>query len=109
MERNKLHKKVEIAETERLFYEISAYHGIEPRRLEKYTTKEISKIAKAMIVNKARERIFRIEELHLDKLKDSSVRDKLLNTILTEISEDYSKSRMLTEDELKRELGQVLG
>lgn len=64
---------------------------------------------KAMIVNKARERIYRIEETHLDKLKDAKVRDKLLETILTEISEDYSKSRMLTEDDLKRELGSVLG
>lgn len=108
MERDKLYKKVELAEIERLFYEISAYHSMEPRLLEGYSTNEISKMAKAMIVNKARERIYRIEELHLDKLKDSSARDKLITTILNQVSEDYSKSRMLTEDELKKELGQVL-
>lgn len=66
-------------------------------------------MAQAMLINKARERIFRIEDTHLDKLKEAKAREKLIETLLTQIDEDYSKSRMLTEDELKREFNKVLG
>ena len=45
----------------------------------------------------------------MDKLKSDSTREKLIETILGQIDEEYSKSRMLTEDELKKELGEILG
>lgn len=66
-------------------------------------------MAQAMIKNKARERIVRIEDTHLDKLKDAKSRERLIETILNQIDETYSQSRMITEDELRKELGNVLG
>ena len=65
-------------------------------------------MGQAMTMNKARKRIHNIEEAHLDKLKEAKTRDKLIETILLQIDEDYNKSRELSEDELKKELGKVL-
>lgn len=65
-------------------------------------------MAQAMVQNKARARVHRIEDTHLHRLKDGKARDRLLETIFKEIDPDYGKSRMLTEDELARELGNIL-
>ena len=63
---------------------------------------------RAMVKTKAKERIHRIEENHMDKLKDKKDRDRFLDTIFKQISEQYKKERTLTEDELKKHLGNIL-
>lgn len=62
---------------------------------------------RAMIKTKAIERIHRIEETHMDKLKDKKDRDKFLDVIFKQIDELYKKERTLSEDELKKHLGSI--
>lgn len=59
-----------------------------------------------MLSNKAIERLHRIEELACLKLPDSK-RDEFVNKIYKQIDSKYTDKRAVSEDELKRILGNV--
>ena len=63
---------------------------------------------RAMVKTEARKRIHRIEENHVDKLKDRRSKDKLLETIFKQMDEKHGKAQRLSEEELKSHLTRVL-
>ena len=68
---------------------------------------EISKMAVALGKQKARARIHRIEEIHLDKMKDK-VKNKLIEIVMEQIDENYGKASQISEEALKKQLGGLL-
>ena len=86
--------------------EMSSHYStpyLEVRRIDVHT---LSYMYSGMLSNKAIERLHRVEELSCIHMKQKD-REKFVNTLYKQIDSSYNDKRAVSEDELKRILGNV--
>lgn len=99
-------KKVDIPESERVMLEMSSYYSTSYLDVRRLDVRTLSYMYSGMLSNKAITRLHRIEELSCQYMKEKD-REKFVNTLYKQIDSSYNDKRAVSEDELKRILGNV--
>tara|TARA_R110000751_G_scaffold72143_1_gene146342 strand:+ start:1005 stop:1274 length:270 start_codon:yes stop_codon:yes gene_type:complete len=81
--------------------DMAQYYSVDPDLIAIKSTKKLSTMYSAMLINKASERIRRIEEISVPYMKEKT-KEKFIDGIFKEIDDKYKDPHMVDEDELKR-------